>query len=1611
MKAKKRYLPLAFGVLFLALLVLSCLTTAAKPDPLAARVGKVQAIGQISDGRLQVEIRPAEDETWPAAGAVRVWLARIDGTTVVEAAAIDDRRVDGVIGARLSLPATNGEEALYLLRYRIGEGGAAVGGSFSLAEVLGSLQLHVLGPKDFQAGSQGAIRVLVADRFSGLPLTGAEVRVALAGKEQNAVVYAGLTDQQGTCDIGFAIPGATFEAPQMKVTAKWQGQETEIAYAVNVRHDAKILLTTDKPLYQPGQTMHLRGLALGAGNRLPVARQEAWLEVQDSKGNKVFKKKILTDEFGILHADFPLADEVNMGVYQIHALVGETKAEKTVEVKRYVLPKFKVAIEGDRQWYLPGAVIKGTLKADYIFGKPVNGGTVTVEGLATIVGVETFATIQGKTDNQGRFAFELKLPDTLVGREVDQGKARVQLHATVTDPAGHAQEALRSFPVAKSPLIVQVLPESGQLVGGVPNKIYALVTAPDGTPVKAWLQARPGQAPRADNWWREPGTVASDRLGLAEFSFDVPNDSGFTLSIRARDEGGNEVSETLRLRPERQAIPLLLRTDQPTYRLGETMQLTVLSGAQATQTVYFDLVREGQTLLTSSATLTGHQTVKGIPITAEMTGGIAVTAYVFSPNGNLIRDSRVIYVQPQSDLQVDIRPGRDTYRPGEQARISFQVADNQGHPVAAALGITIVDEAVFALQDMQPGLEKIFFTLEKELMTPRYEFHRFTPDDLVLRPDGDPVRQRGQQVMLAAVEPLFQPAVDQQIANDLKPAVREALQKQVQDDLKEIGKLYEKHDGRQNEIAVGDLLDPWYTPYRLNASGKMVYQITSAGPDRKFYTPDDLVAVNEQLGRRRGRLEDFADGDVMFKAGAAMPEAAARGGMMRNEVAAEQALDKEKKDQTGGEDSKAEAGGGIRIREYFPETLYVNPALITDGQGRASIDLPMADSITTWRIAAQAVSRNGWLGSGTGPVRVFQDFFIDVDFPAVLTRHDIVKVPIALYNYLPTPQTVTLQIQPAAWFELLEGGLTRTVQLGPNEVKAEYLALKALNVGRNELTVTAKGSKQSDAVKRAVLVEPNGKLFEQNLSDRLENEKRHTITMPAEAIPGAGKLLIKVHSGLLSQVVEGLENIFRMPNGCFEQTSSTTYPNVMVLDYLKAVNKLTPEIQMKAEGFINQGYQRLLTFEVPGGGFEWFGNPPAHIILTAYGLMEFFDMSRVYNVDPNVISRTQDWLARQQQADGSWKPTEHYLDQVASAFAKDVLRNTAYVTWALARSGYQGPALAKGRSYLEAHHAEAKDTYTLALLAVTLADAKGAAKVKDDVFARLDAQRHDENEISYWTAGGEATAINSRGQSADIETTALAALAYLHDKRQPQTVNRIVNYLVRSKDTFGTYYSTQATVWALQVLLDVARGGGQEINGQIEVRVNGQAAGQVKINPDNADVLHQIDASSYLHEGDNEVVLSFAGKGNPAYQVVSRYYIPWNLVEQPSQQEPIAITVGYDKTRLAVDEEVTCTVTVTNRVKGEFGMVVVDIGVPPGFQPVSESLGRLVESRQISKYSTTARQVTFYLDKLTAGKPVTLSFRLKAVFAMKAVAPQSQVYNYYDPATKALAQPIALEVK
>ena len=1185
--------------------------------------------------------------------------------------------------------------------------------------------------------------------------------------------------------------------------------------------------------------------------------------------------------------------------------------------------------------------------------------------------------------------------------------------------------------------------------------MYVLVSRPDGEPVQTMFAASllgPGelQARRrfergetAELSGRYSGIVyQTDELGIARVSVPAESTQSAGIAILPELLLGAEILEgpgefqlttpanskrwrVVELSSEGGPDSLILRASHALAKVGDSVAFTVISTKQR-GTTYVDVIRDNQTVLTQAVDLEGGRAKFELPLTQDLQGTLEVHAYQILVDENIIRDTRLLYVEPADDLVVEVRPNQETYRPGDSAELNFTVRDQSGRPTLAALGVTIVDESVFALQEMQPGLERIYFALERELLKPRYEVHGFTTEGVIrgklpfegAKPaEEDALRQRAAAVLFAASQTRDPYTLTVNTYDQRVQEAMEAWAKEMGRDAEKIDRAlrqYERVHGRylrpdedistlvsEGLLRKSDLRDRWNNPYRVRWNRANCW-LESAGQDGKWDTKDDIRGIGQWAKdglrlRRGGRGGGIVGGVFMEEEGFAMDRMVMKAALAGPEAA----MPAERKDEAGQPQ--------VRLRQFFPETMYVNPAVITDERGRASVTVQMADSITTWRMQALASSQRGQLGSTTTGLRVFQDFFIDIDLPVALTQNDEISIPIAVYNYLPEAQRVTLSLELDPWFELVGDEAEKPLDIAASDIKAVYYRIRAKGIGSHSLTVHAKGSHLSDAIKRSIDVLPDGEERRDTWNDRLEGTVEQKVTIPKDAIPGASTILVKIYPGLFSQAVEGLDAMLRMPFGCFEQTSSVTYPNVLVLDYLKTTKQAKPELQMKAEQYINVGYQRLLSFEVDGGGFSWFGNPPAHKVLTAYGLMQFGDMSRVHEVDENVIARTQNWLAGLQQKDGTWERDEGGIAEGIINRQTDTLRVTAYIAWALAESGYSGNAVQRAFGYLDKHWREAKDPYALAVIANAYLSGASKSDTVADVLAALAKAATVEDKVAYWKSAG-ATFTSAQDGSADLETTALAAYALVKSGRYVDLTNKAITYLIRGKDSFGTWQTTQATVWALKTLLLSMEKAAQEIDGTATVWVNGEEAGSFRITQEDYDVVRQVDARNLVRPGGNDVRITLKGKGSALYQIVAKYYMPWAMVKPPSE-ELLTIDVSYDRKQLATNDIVTASVRVVNNDPRAANMVVIDLGLPPGFSLMSEDFDKLVERKVIEKYSVAARQIIVYLDKLASKKPLEFSYRLRAKFPMKAATPASRVYRYYNPEIEATAEPVSLEVR
>jgi len=1533
----------------------------------------------------------------------------------------------------------------------------ALGVSNAAKDNLVPLETRVFGRNRLLAGSAAALRVIVTNHLTQQPVR-ASVTALLVQQRKNGSemadgsstkLFSARTDKFGTVDAQFRTPKVTDGAYDLRLTVDAAIGRDQIDKPIEIAQDTTVLLTADKPIYQPSQVIHMRALALDTATRQPLADESAVFEVEDARGNKVFKQSEDLSRFGVASADFQLADEVNMGEFTLRVVLPDTQTEKKVTVQRYVLPKYKVTITTDKPYYMAGQHVTGLIKAMYTFGKPVGNAKVHTELNVVDIGVSKAAEVDAKTDNNGECKFDLALPTAMIGQPFEQGKAIAEVDATVTDTADQKQESNQSVPVVKDPLLIALVPERQTAVPGIPNRLYIAVARPDGTPVAG------AHIGISINGVATSETSADD-LGLATFDY-TPRATGEPVSthVHVTDANGDEAGTDIDLQFATGDDGIILRSNKTLAKVGDNLSLDGICTAK-TGTVYLDVIRDKQTILTRTENIHDGIAHFAVALSNDMAGTLELHAYKIMPDEDIVRDTRTVIVTPANDLNISVRANQDQYKPGQEATLQFTVQDQKKNPVSAAIAVGIVDESVFALSELQPGLEKVYFTLEKELMEPKYEIHGLTPTRLIMPPPPigpirpgprpmigheDDARQLAAAMLLADVPSSSEYDYRVDTFDDRWAALREKVSEEMVAKAKKIQDAIQRYRAQTGAslttadtltalvqkqlLSESDIEDHWGHPFKANTYGASTYDgyfsISSAGPDGIWGTNDDITDISfygvRTMGGPRGGF-GFGGGGGGFgernRVGfqLAMPRAGPFGpvGAFDGIAVADSAVagNIDAVQKRAAESSGSPVQGAPRVRQFFPETMYWNPALITDSHGHAQVTMTLADSITTWRVSAMASSLEGQLGSSTSPIKVFQKFFVDIDFPVALTQHDAVDVPVAVYNYEATAQDVKLTLSNEPWFSLT-GERTQSVHVSAGEVTVVHFPITVNLIGQQSLTVTALGTDMSDAVKRDVDVLPDGKEYDTVINDRLEKIADKTVAIPLAAVDGGSSIWVKLYPGTFSQVVEGLDGILNMPNGCFEQTSSTTYPDVLVLSYLKQNKKVNPEIQMKAEQYINIGYQRLVTFECKSGGFSWFGDEPAHQILTAYGLLEFSDMAKVHDVDPALITRTADWLASKQKPDGTWEETNQGIAEGIINRQTGALRSTAYIAWALAESGHGQTAVSAALSYVKAHADEATDPYTLAVILNFLADVDRDGATTEAVGGKLVGLAKVDGNSAYWISDTQ-TFTGARSDGADLETTGLAAYGLLKWGRNASFVNKVLTRLVQSKNQFGVWGSTQGTVWSLKALLFAssnAVGGGK---GHVDVVANGKTIASIDISPENSDVMRQVNVG-HIIPGDYQIHLNYSGDGSLLYQIVGRYYLPWEQVPEPMiGKAPLSISVDYDKKTLVQDDTATVTVTIKNNTAMIAEMPLIDVGVPPGFTVVPDALDAATDAKTIEKYTIAARQIIIYLTKLDPNQVVKLTYQIRAKYPIKAQTPLSKVYPYYNPEQLAVSKPQTIEV-
>jgi hypothetical protein len=861
------------------------------------------------------------------------------------------------------------------LRYRLTEGDSTrrdtvAYGLISVSQLgVEPFVLRVAPPMRVIGGTRSRIHVFTQQPGSGGPVRHVRMQGTLTiseGTSAHVLKAMALTNSSGYAALNFDIPDK-LQDPDLtfKVTATLGTFVRQIEDDLDFDRRAQIVLSTDKPTYQPGQHLRIRVLALKRAER---ALDKATLElaIRDNRSVTIHRASLTTSAFGEADAEWVIPGNAGPGDYVIEARLGDRSgsASTSVKISRSDLPAFAISVKAERTYHLPGQNAQLEIRADYLLDQPVKYGQVRVIREHTPV-------IEGKLDAQGHFiaAIDLQEEHDRLASQDEQRYADLQYAVYVTDAATNRTEQRRfGLRVSKEPIHIYVSESNN--ARGLPLEFYLSTFYADGTPApsRVSIYASPDAAFQANQ--QTPGrggrllrVIHTNRYGLAKVT-ELKSDSP-VLRFKAEDEKGKrgQRSEEIGLRDS----ALRVYTKKNLYRSGELLPVEVHS-TFLTGPVVLELVREARILHSQVVQLKNGKAYALIPYADGFKDDVTIVGY-YGGSGDRNRSfgTRTVAYPRDRELKIDARTGRSS-ADGDEVSIAFRVRSAEGMAKPGLLGVVVIDTAIeergradvefdraHSLCDACAGWfgydRNVSGVTRRDL--DKLDLSHPVPDDLdlaaeVLLNSGSDIAMRPEFIDDEAIPPrdIFKNLIEQRLA-----PLKQALEASVS--------LNGSHPTDEaslrtvlsiSGLSAEDFHDPWGCSYRPSFAvdrGIYIMELQSSGPDKRFGSLDDFSAL-----RSTWRLA--GDGTLIVE-------------LIGTED--DTSLDRSHQPDRPAWTTPGQPMSIPTLREYLADTLFWAPAIETNRAGRARIKFKLPSRITTWKLAAVVSTGDGRIGMvEMGPV-------------------------------------------------------------------------------------------------------------------------------------------------------------------------------------------------------------------------------------------------------------------------------------------------------------------------------------------------------------------------------------------------------------------------------------------------------------------------------------------------------------------------------------------------------------------------------------------------------------------------------------------------------------------
>ncbi|MGR8936021.1 MAG: alpha-2-macroglobulin family protein [Gammaproteobacteria bacterium] len=566
--------------------------------------------------------------------------------------------------------------------------------------------------------SREQLLVWTAERHSGKPAGQAHVLFS----DGVGVMQEGDTDTRGLLTIQRKVPERSYLI----------GEDSHggVFVAENFYYDSeiegdKLYAFTDRPLYQPGDAVHVKLLGRSFRDALdssPLKAGTVTLSVLDPNGTPVTIEEMQVSPEKGGNADFRLPQEAVAGGYTLNMRYQGAAYMGSFRVAAYTKPHFDVDITTREQEYKTGRPIHARIQLRYPSGEPVKDAKVELN-----LRSQTLNLLGGKgyfnyyTGAQLHFPVKLAQEnktsdgDGVVEFELPPAKepSHYILRVVCADSSAYRVSAVKEFIVESGRKLYRLT--AGAHISN-PGESIDFTAAPLAGTQAAAGQAVVWEALRLEDQSRVNGE-------LKDGGFRVQFMQAGAYAVRVKDAGGEVVGQTEHWvsgsSAKLAAGGLRIDLDKDEYRDGETAH-ALISFRDPVDNALLTLERDavqGAGLMTETSDwvkltrIADNQWRADIPIRAGYAPN-RVFSVLYVKDGRYNFQNKGIKVHIPA-VEIAFTPDKEVYQPGDEVRVEIRT-QLDGRPVSSRLAVGVVDEAVYGLQaEIAPNIQEFFQHLRR----------------------------------------------------------------------------------------------------------------------------------------------------------------------------------------------------------------------------------------------------------------------------------------------------------------------------------------------------------------------------------------------------------------------------------------------------------------------------------------------------------------------------------------------------------------------------------------------------------------------------------------------------------------------------------------------------------------------------------------------------------------------------------------------------------------------------------------------------------------------------------------------------------------------------------